>query len=458
MKTIAFAFVLLVLLSFAFAENYTSEYVTGGWLKVSRLVVVGTGAGCAGGAITRDCSDTGAVLPDSLGTGQQFTSVFIGLENVGPVDREGVVVFESLSYLPEGAKTVFSPSPSSNDGRNASWQLGSLRRGESKTVAYSFQAKVQAGQIEKIPEVSISALPATLAISAPQKLNVGDKGTLSLRTLDGQPVPNVVINVEYPDGSSQPLSTDSAGVAFFTASSEGVYTYSLEGYTVAKPVSTEVRKEQEIPAETAAAAIGDAGLLSALSGALPLLAAIFAIAFIALVLYNFLAARRSDEAPAQASPPGAPGASQSYTQKFTFSQDEGRESQMRSATRGMVESRKRQQQAESVPEFSETTVSDDEPTARISKLEEKARLEGELSKQEEEIERTITELESIRQKLQQRKESMGTASPSAEKEETEEQPKKTEAPRQKYESQKSGRVPPPKGKKLRFAGKPVKRK
>ncbi len=430
------AFVLLAIGSLCFSAAYTGIY-TEGWVKVIRNTVVTEPSGCAG-AVTGACSNTGAQIK---GNGYS-TYANLTIENVGSVDRSSVEVKESLAYVPSGAKISFYPLPSSTDGSSAVWNIGSLAQGEKKAVAYSFPARISETAAAGMPQPSVTAPPAQIQVFAPSSAQIGDRVSIALMTMSGKMLPGIIVTLEYPDGTSHEIRSDYLGKVSYTAEREGFITYSVRGYSLARVVSTGVQAKEEAPLVAAAATGMDAGIASILSGLLPVLAAIFGLAVLALLIYNFFNSRSEDEQHTDAPPeqqyyhsPQPAVAQPTYTQKYTFTSEPQPQQDMADITRNLVESRKKQMQAPSVapaepqlneqrtyqgkpvePEQKETAQkidfrgragaegqNEDELEQELEKLEGKAEEEGEVTEEEDEIEKAIAELEEIRKKLRERR-------------------------------------------------------
>lgn len=499
MRKFAFVFAIVLMFALQAAANYSQTYVIGGWLSVSRLTTVTEDDGCP--SVTDACADTGAVFPPSMGT-QRGTQVQLVFQNIGPSDRNGISITESLAYVPSGAQMAYLPNPSSTDGRSATWEVGALRRGSARSLTYSFDAVVEQGDIERIPAVSGVSAEQGATLSAPRAVKVGERVTIKARSQDGQALSGARIIVSYPDGSSMRVGTDSSGTASFTALREGFYTYSVEGYTLLSLASTEAWAAAQVPPAAGAAVNENEGLVSAFASLLPILAGIFVIAVVALIAYNFFAARKEEEEggysqqpavirpsaqplPKRTEPHGPPvvsttggmgqysgqqpkPAKPSYSQQYTFGaaqKAQEKPEQREIETRRLVESRTNED------DFSgrETTTSNDEEVEReLAQLERQARTGGENTSEEREIEKAIAELEAIRQKLRERKGEMEELSVSMERgeeaEETQEPGPATAVrkfpaqQRARYEKpERKARVLPPK-KKLKITTKGVKRR
>jgi len=430
----ALAAAILLLVSMPFAETYSKQYVSGGWLEVTRTIDVGVSGSCPlqPVGVSDVCAHSGARQAGSAGG--TVTKVTLTLKNIGPQDRSYVSVGESLSYVPSGADITFSPSPSQFDGRQAVWEIASIARGEERALSYEFGSSVTEAAVGRIPDAAAAAAPSTVVLYAPSRLQVNGTLTLSLKSAEGKPISGARIMVGYPDGSTQAVKTDNSGTVSLTASRKGSYTYSVEGYDLYQLVSPVAEDKgdvvQKSPATAASAA--DAGLLPGIIGALPILAGIFAVAVVALITYNFLAARREEDESSSPAPELAErqaesaNSGMSYTQKFSFGEEAERERKMDDATRGMVESRKRRMQEEapkqpeeepekqeelSMPEEaagestsayetgSERTVANGDMDSEIAELERNARIAGEVAEQEKEVENMLSQLEEIRNKL-----------------------------------------------------------
>ena len=378
---------MLLLVSMPFAENYSKKYVSDGWLEVTRALEVSNDGQCPlPVGISNVCSNSGA---NQAGTA--FTLVTLSLKNIGAIDKSNVSIGESLSYIPLGATISFSPSPSQFDGRQATWEIFELKRGETRNVTYRFGATVSEAAADRIPDAAATAAPSIVMLFAPSKVQANSTLTISLKSLEGRPITEAKIVVDYPDGSRQTVRTDNTGTASLMATRIGSYTYSVENYKLYQIVSTIAYDknvvEDKVPITSASTA--DAGILPGILGALPIFAGIFALAVAALIAYNFLSARREEDDMAEPAPqlaeqqakkmemPYSAGNAQfattalqsktaqetgraeaeygkstatknesgvNYTQKFSFGTDVEREKDMDDTTRNMVESRKRRMQ------------------------------------------------------------------------------------------------------------------
>jgi hypothetical protein len=212
------------------------------------------------------------------------------------------------------------------------WEVLELKRGETRNVTYEFGATVSEAAFGRIPDAAAIAAPSTVMLFAPSKVPANSTLTISLKSLDGRPIGGAKIVVDYPDGSRQAVRTDSSGTVSLVATRIGSYTYSAEGYKLYQLVSTvaydKSAEEAKVPSTAASAA--DAGILPGIMGALPIFAGIFAAAVVALIVYNFLSARREDEDASEPAPKLAEQQAKSesginYTQKFTFGTEEPQE-------------------------------------------------------------------------------------------------------------------------------------
>ena len=240
MRALASAAFMLLFLSACFAANYTAEYTAGNWLKVIRTIQILDNP-CFSGAVSNVCMNSGAIFPVG-GMSGYYTKVSLTVQNTGKVLREGISVGENLAYVPTGVNITFHPTPSTNDGRQVFWGIGGLGAGESKSVAYEFPAAFRDGALVRIPPVSIVSEPVLVQLSVPSSSKVGDSLSITLRTASGQPVEGATVYVGYPDGTSQPVLTGKGGVAAFIANKPGYYTYSVDGYRLSAPVSTETKQ------------------------------------------------------------------------------------------------------------------------------------------------------------------------------------------------------------------------
>jgi len=425
---------MLLFISMPFAQSYSKTYVSDGWLQVTRTIDVGKADSCPLSqiGISDVCANSGANQAGK--SGAVSTQVTLSLKNVGSIDRNYVNVGESLSYVPSGAAISFSPSPSQFDGRQAVWEVLELKRGETKNVTYEFGATVGEAAIGRIPDAATIAAPSTVMLYAPSKVPANSTLTISLKSLDGRPIAGAKIVVDYPDGSRQAVRTDNSGTVSLMANRIGSYTYSAEGYKLYQLVSTiaydKAALEEKVPSTAASAA--DTGILPAIAGALPIFAGIFAAAVVALIVYNFLSARREEEeasepAPQLAEQQARSESGASYTQKFTFGTEDEHQKNMDDTTRRMVESRKRRmQESEPAPPEeheeagteieeaarkeekifdaqemgeSERTLANGDMDDELAELERNARIAGEVAEQEKEVENMLAQLESIRNKL-----------------------------------------------------------
>jgi len=507
MNKFSFVLGIVLLLAAASAENYTQTYVADGWLKVTRFIISEEGSKCT--SVTDSCSATGALLPALLGKQSgPSTAVILTLENIGS-ERNDIQFAESLAEVPNGAAMAFEPQPAYSDGRSATWTFASMKTGDEATLKYEYAAKAGASDVAKIPEAEVKTQSSDITLDAPSSVKIGERVFISAKTSDGQPLAGAIVTITYPDGTSQQAKTDEAGTAAFTAGKTGFYTYSIEGYTLSKLASTEA-VQPELPPAAAAAVSTNNGMLSALSGALPILAGIFVIAVVALIVHNFFTSKKEDEYGAAPEPPmqlheqGAapqqPAQAPSvigtkYSQQYTFG---AQKSAMASSSRPMPAPAALQPQAASArapesrpqgastimppvivapntmnrasaaPRYSETASSDDDVERELAALERQASKEGEGATREEEIENAISELEAIRQKLRERKEQMDTLGRrmggkggkdgSEDDEDADDVSEEEDEPKAAKKAAPSKRVLPPKGKKLKFATHGVRRK
>ena len=508
MNKFSFVLAIVLLLAAASAENYTQTYVADGWLKVTRFITSDTGSSCT--SVTDSCAATGALLPELLGKQSgPSTAVILTLENIGS-ERNDIQFTESLAEVPDGAAMAFEPQPAYSDGRSATWTFPSMKTGDEATLKYEYAAKAGASDVAKIPEAEVKTQSSDITLEAPSSVKIGERVFISAKTSDGQPLAGAIVTITYPDGTSQQAKTDGAGTAAFTAGKTGFYTYSIEGYTLSKLASTEA-VQPELPPAAAAAVSSDNGRLSALSGALPILAGIFVIAVVALIVHNFFTSRKEDEYGAAPEPPmqlheqGAapqqPAQAPSvigttYSQQYTFGAQKSvmaasasrqmpapaapqpqaasaraPESRQQGASTGMppvIVAPNTMNRASAAPRYSETASSDDDVERELAALERQASKEGEGASREEEIENAISELEAIRQKLRERKEQMDTLGrrmgekggkdESEDDEDADDVSEEEDEPKAAKKPAPSRRVLPPKGKKLKFATHGVRRK
>ena len=506
MNKFSFVLAIVLLLAAASAENYTQTYVADGWLKVTRFITSDTGSSCT--SVTDSCAATGALLPELLGKQSgPSTAVILTLENIGS-ERNDIQFTESLAEVPDGAAMAFEPQPAYSDGRSATWTFPSMKTGDEATLKYEYAAKAGASDVAKIPEAEVKTQSSDISLEAPSSVKIGERVFISAKTSDGQPLAGAIVTITYPDGTSQQAKTDEAGTAAFTAGKTGFYTYSIEGYTLSKLASTEA-VQPELPPAAAAAVSTDSGMLSALSGALPVLAGIFVIAVVALIVHNFFTSRKEDEYGAAPEPPmqlheqGAapqqPAPSPSvigttYSQQYTFGAQKSAmaasaprpmpapaapqaagarapESRPQGASTSMppvIVAPNTMNRASAAPRYSETASSDDDVERELAALERQASKEGEGASREDEIENAISELEAIRQKLRERKEQMDTLGrrmeskggkdDSEDDEDADDVSEEEDEPKAAKKPALSKRVLPPKGKKLKFATHGVRRK
>ena len=420
---IAFAVVMLLAASVAFADTASQQYTAGDWLKVTRTIENAGEPLCLDShGITDACAAQGSIQPNEGTAGASTTKVTLSAENIGSIERRGVDITEDISYVPAGAQINFDPAPTTSTGRTVTWSVDSFPAGSTETITYTITARLSPLSLSALPDIGVSAEPALLSLSAPDSVNAGERATVSVQGANGNPIPNAIVVVTYPDGIKHPIRTDATGTAKFTAKDQGTYTYSIDGYGTTSAVSTEAAPLQQVPTAPVAAA-QDTGLATTIMGVLPIIAALFAIAVIGLILYNFITSRREDEdympeTPAAGSA-GTPSstAGMTYSQNFSFGSAASPEDRkMQDQTRDIIESRKRKMAAETAPAeenevaeaedeeateetATEKTATDEDMASILSELEHKARMTGEVAEEQEEVERTIAELESIREKL-----------------------------------------------------------
>lgn len=429
-----FLFLLISLFQLAFSEasSYTSNYTIDNWFSVGIVVQSSEATGCAG-AITGACGSTGAILPSSGSS----STITLSVQNTGQVDREGVEISQSLSFVPKESKISFEPSPAYSDSTSATWKINNMKKGESKTFSYSFPSSLS--EDAKIAQVSAKSSPPAIMLAAPESSRLGEIIEVIAKSPSGNPVTGLEVSVSFPDGASKKITTDSYGVARVAASKEGFYTYTAEGYTLSKLPSTEVRKAQAAAPLAAASAAGlPAKLVSFLVSLAPLLAAIFITAVITFILYGFITQRKEPYQP-PASPPYSPPSSPPSSPQQPFStsryQSPSASHQMQQGessvqpvpsqqavpektlqldTQRLVELRKSQMwQAEKtypnhsyIAQPTEKTELHEAASPHMIALSSISPQEGESTFDESELESTVRQLEEIRQKLQERKAQM----------------------------------------------------
>jgi hypothetical protein len=372
--------------------------------------------------------------------------VTLAAKNIGQRARQGIEITESLSHVPEGASLDFSTPPSSYDGRQAVFTVDSLEAGAEKSFSYSIGVPLSVGAVERIPDIQVSARQLQITVAAPFSARLGERVALRAKTLDGNALQNAVLYVIYPDGQRHAIRADDAGSASFVADAQGRYSYGARDYFVSNSPYTDAVSDAAVPA-AAAATTQDQGMLGQILGALPILAGVFAFTVVALMVYGFISQRREEEevysvqGPSSKMAPSVPDASPiSYTQKFSFSQPEAlREEKNIGVSEGprgsgkmhLSESIARKMDEKKGQEEAEEETTTDETSERaMTALERKASLEGELAEGESEIEKTISQLEEIRRKLQERRsqrELEGMEGESPEKERQEEDAGEREA-------------------------------
>ncbi|MEM4554445.1 MAG: hypothetical protein QXT25_01175 [Candidatus Anstonellaceae archaeon] len=383
MKKYAIALISLLLFSLvAAASNYSAQYVVDGWFKVNRTVLVEESTNpCFRGPVNI-CAVLGG-YGSPFASSQSKVTVSISVQNIGSVTRTNITFGESISFVPQGVKIQFLQQPEGSDGKIVYWKVLRLAPGESKTFSYQFEAE-KIG--EYFPPVSVVAEPIQISLSAPSVVSAGQIVNIALRSSLDEPVAGATVFVETADGTKRAIKTNAYGVASFVAESSGFYTYSVEGFRLRQPVSTKVllQEEQSTPQVTAAA-VGNKDFFSALAGIFPIVAAIFAIAVIALVLYNFVTSQKEEEQQPTQKQQEAP--TPTYSQQISF----GKEEEIAQTTRDILESRKRQLA---------------EKSAHPPVMEEKGEVfeakEEEVAQTQEEIDKAIAELEAIRQKLHEK--------------------------------------------------------
>lgn len=424
---------------------YTQSSIMDGWLNVTRTIEMNSSTpSCIAIGFTGACGNVGAAAGNISNTA--LTSVTILVENIGQLDRDDLVVIESLSFVPQGAKLSFYPPAQSYDGGKASWSLGALKIGESKNISYSFSARLSSGAAGRIPDAEVGATPVGLVLSAPDGAYTGGKITLFLRTEDGPAMHGAEITVGTPGGTQMRLLTNNDGIATFYAANDGNYAYSVDGYELEGGTSTAVKPKPVAEMPAVAAAAIDTQIVSAIVKVLPMLAAVFAVAVVMLFAYNFIYARKEKVQETQAAEPPQGPSGPVYTQKFSFGDEVKQDKKIDDMTRDIISSRKKQMsdserqpdgndQAEGTDgeaptlDSPEKAVMEEELEGEIALLEEEARKGGEGASEgtvdgiavlEEtareagesadgegrSIEETIAELEKIREKLREKRSRM----------------------------------------------------
>ncbi|MCX8195237.1 MAG: DUF4198 domain-containing protein [Candidatus Micrarchaeota archaeon] len=402
------------------AAQYQADYLVSGWAKIKREIITSDQGACA---------NMPGACPKEMQGGGGWTGVTLTVENAGSAEQKEVKLTESLAQLPFGARLSFSAKPSMVTGRLATWELGTLARGEKRKIAYYFSAQLQKGNVELIPPPTVESVPAKLLLSAPASANVGDKVKLSVRTFAGEPAPNAPVKVYSPAGFEKEVKSDERGLASFEAEEDGFYTYVVDGYEIGAPVSTEflpLKKEEPL---VAAAVPTSPDIVSEIFGFAPtLLAALAALALMAFA-YNLIFSRAQAGWEGQAGSMEGRGGALVYTQTYSFapSQAEAQEEDHLSRiTKELVEKRRQKMLrkgiesaepaknqidfglkereiggfkgwGESEEEELEDEVEEAKKTGRM-KVEEE---EGELE-EEKELERALAELEKIRARLKKK--------------------------------------------------------
>jgi hypothetical protein len=222
------------------------------------------------------------------------------LENIGNLTRRNLTIYETLTYIPEGAKLSFETSPIYSSGREVRWTVEVFNKSEVKVFAYNFSAYLNSGNIDYIQFPKITIKPLNTFIQAPSTAYLNDTIFISVFTEDGKPLSDAQVSIIMPDGKSQILKTDKEGKISFSALKEGFYTYVLNKYNQTFFPSTKVKeKESSQPIAASTTTEKKEEQFNPLAS-LPIIIGIFIVFFMIFVLYNFLLSKKEEGESPQA--------------------------------------------------------------------------------------------------------------------------------------------------------------
>lgn len=293
MRKAFFIGIFLILFSALFAESYQTELVYDNWLKITRIVQTEKPLFCAGSYCSPNLSYGLKVTPGT-------TQVILRLENIGNLTRRNLTIYETLTYIPEGAKLSFETSPIYSSGREVRWTVEVFNKSEVKVFAYNFSAYLNSGNIDYIQFPKITIKPLNTFIQAPSTAYLNDTIFISVFTEDGKPLSDAQVSIIMPDGKSQILKTDKEGKISFSALKEGFYTYVLNKYNQTFFPSTKVKeKESSQPIAASTTTEKKEEQFNPLAS-LPIIIGIFIVFFMIFVLYNFLLSKKEEGESPQA--------------------------------------------------------------------------------------------------------------------------------------------------------------
>jgi hypothetical protein len=384
--------------------------------------------------------------PDSgVVSSQTGSLVTISIYNMRKTSLENFNFTEDLTWIPTTKTITFSVKPDYNDGRGATWTVGSLASSQTTEVSYRVNSALNPESMHNapLPKVEFATIKAILTVT--RNANQGETVSVFLASEDGTPVANAKITANTPAGENLGLVTDSQGRSSYIPVDSGFYTYDVKGYDVAFLPSTQI-EQVLISSPPQAAAVTPAngnGVISALGGIMPVLAVVLLVGLVAFALYAYLnTSPREDSgtyvAPQSRTDEGAPASSeQDSAMKYSISyggsaRQETASDDVKEQTKALLERRRRdeeaQQQAapaetegEKAPVSAEAAVTEASAQAAREVFEAKKEeneeslpkwmkggeesYEGESAVVDDQtIQKTIEELEQLRMQLKERQE------------------------------------------------------
>lgn len=270
---------LLLLIAASFATETVSVMEDMGGLRVTRSLTTFS----VDGTSYRTSPDSGVVAAE------YGSIVTISVRNMRTESVLGLSLTEDLAWIPATKTITFSILPQDNDGRKATWELGTLAPSSEAKITYTVDGALNPENQKTIPLPKITYQENRAVLSATRAVRQGETVQLTLSTSDGRPAQGAKIMVDTPAGEIATISTDLYGRASFTPVDSGFYTYSVAGYVVQYLPTTEVEQVLLANPQTAAATShDDSGVLAAISGIWPLVGGVMLLGLVAFALFAYL--------------------------------------------------------------------------------------------------------------------------------------------------------------------------
>ncbi|MBS3069439.1 hypothetical protein J4441_03685 [Candidatus Micrarchaeota archaeon] len=229
-------------------------------------------------------------------------SVRITITNTGQFAKENIRIADTVSYVPSGAKLIFSSQPYLN-ATTATWSIGSLLPSAQYLIYINASGKIDEAAFSQLPSPIVSFSLPQARLTAPKESSAGGRITISLSNTQGQPIEGATLFVLGPNGESLSLKTDQQGKASYVPRAAGFYTYSSEDFSLPSMLVSTNAKAALPTAPPAAGAITPESNVPEI---LPFALGLAVLAAIAFAIYVLFAPRNAnDEQPYSSLPPSA---------------------------------------------------------------------------------------------------------------------------------------------------------